>query len=280
MQQHRKTVRTARPRIRRGAQECRPRWRVNRVVNHQVRREQGSGQRRRIRATHPERRRVHHQIDIRDLKTQGAFLPRHRFQSRHRRGDARIAEGRFQFRRELLRFFQRRDSPTPAAHNLPPRIASRWRAPPPPAPNKSTRRSRKSTENSLRIARAKPGPSGIRSAQFALATRTVLIAPTLRAKSSNSSTNPAAAILCGTVRLTPTKFERGQKRQRLRQFFRRESGKPRIASAAHISPGRHFASAAKANAPPGRRKRRDGSARLRRLPSRCFKSANGQNVSS
>src|SRR4030095_7510625 len=57
---------------------------INCVVNHHVWREQARGNRRRITAIQTDRGRVYDKIDIRDLKLEGALLPRNRLQTRHR----------------------------------------------------------------------------------------------------------------------------------------------------------------------------------------------------
>ena len=84
---------------------------------------------------------------------------------------------------------------------------------PPPAPMMSTRRSRRSTENSLRMARKNPSPSVFDPTSFLSRTRIVFTAPTRLADSSASSICPKPGVLCGTVRFTPTKSRFRKKRR-------------------------------------------------------------------
>ena len=92
---------------------------------------------------------------------------------------------------------------------------------PPPAPIIITRRSRTSTENSARMARRNPSPSVFAPTSFLSRSRIVFTDPTRLANSFALSICPNPAILCGTVRFTPSKSRfRKNRRADLNSFGR------------------------------------------------------------
>ena len=100
-----------------------------------------------------------------------------------------------------VRFTRTRRSQFSSAH-----CQAMARPVPPPAPMIMTFRSRRSIENSVRIACRNPSPSVFEPINFSLRTRTVFTAPARVADSPASSTCANVAILCGTVRLIPMKL--------------------------------------------------------------------------
>src|SRR6516164_11657242 len=79
---------------------------MNRGMGHHVRRQQSCRNWRYIAAIQSNRRRIHHKIDIADLKSKGLFFPRNRLQTRHRPKNFRTFKETSERIGELLSFFE------------------------------------------------------------------------------------------------------------------------------------------------------------------------------
>src|SRR5207247_10513827 len=88
-----------------GARKRRSRWAIDRIENHVMRREQPRRNRRWIARIRSERCRINEKIDMRKLRTQCRFVPRHCFEARHGTKHPGPSKKRFQSLRERLRLF-------------------------------------------------------------------------------------------------------------------------------------------------------------------------------
>src|SRR5438094_2088001 len=107
VQQHRQSIHTAGAGLVGGAKERRAAWATDRIENHVMRPEQPRRNRRWIARIRSERCRINEKIDMRKLRTQCRFVPRHCFEARHGTKHPGPSKKRFQSLRERLRFFAR-----------------------------------------------------------------------------------------------------------------------------------------------------------------------------